>query len=64
MEDLLEEDILIGMEDPLEEEDTLTEDLLMEMEDSLVMEDLLVMEDSLDLLVDKDHQALKDHLDQ
>ena len=58
MEDPLEKDILIGMGDPLEEEDTLTEDLLME------MEDLLVMEDPLDLLVDKDHQALRDHLDQ
>ena len=43
---------------PLEEEDTMAEDLLME------MENLLVMEDSLDLLVAKDHQALKDHLDQ
>ena len=51
IEDLLEEDILIEMEDPLTEEDTL-------------VEDLLLMEDPLDLLVDKDHQALKDHLDQ
>ena len=58
MEDPLEEDILIGMGDPLEEEDILVEDLLME------MEDFLVIEDPLDLLVDKDHQALKDHLDQ
>ena len=49
IEDLLEEDILIGMGDPLEEEDTLAVGLLMEMGD---------------LLVDKDHQALKDHLDQ
>ena len=53
MEDPLEEDILIGMGDPLEEEDTLIE-----------MKDLLVMEDPLDLLMAKDHQALKDHLDQ
>ena len=58
MKDPLEEDILIGMEDPLEEENTLVEDPLMGMEDPLVMED------PLDLLVDKDHQALKDHLDQ
>ena len=58
IEDLLEEDILIEMGDPLEEEDTLAEDLLME------MEDLLAMKDPLHLLVDKDHQALKDHLDQ
>ena len=64
IEDLLEEDILIEMGDPLEEEDTLVEDPLMEMEDPLVMEDLLVMEDPLDLLVDKDHWALRDHLDQ
>ena len=35
-----------------------------EMEDPLMVEDLLVMEDPLDLLVDKDHQALKDPLDQ
>ena len=53
MEDPLEEDILIGMGDPLEK-DTLAEDLLMEMVDLLVMEDPLV---------DKEHQALKDHLD-
>ena len=46
------------MGDPLEEEDTLVEDLLME------IEDLLMEEDPLDLLVDKDHQAVKDHLDQ
>ena len=44
--------------DPLEEEDTLVEDLLMEMEDPLMEED------PLDLLVDKDHLALRDHLDQ
>ena len=36
----------------------------MEMEDPLMVEDLLVMEDPLDLLVDKDHQVLKDPLDQ
>ena len=53
VEDPLEEDILMEMGDPLEEEDTLVEDLLMEME-----------EDPLDLLVDKDHLALRDHLDQ
>ena len=41
------------MGDPLEEKDTLVEDLQMEME-----------EDPLDLLVDKDPQVLKDHLDQ
>ena len=52
IEDLLEEDILTEMGDPLEEEDTLAEDPLMEIEDPL------------DLLVDKDPQALKDHLDQ
>ena len=40
------------------------EDPLMEMEDPLRVEDLLVMEASLDLLVDKDHQVLKDPLDQ
>ena len=45
------EDIQIEMGDPLEEEDTLAEDLLME-------------EDPLGLLVDKDHLALRDHLDQ
>ena len=56
IEDLLEEDILIEMGDPKEEEDTLVDDPLME------MEDLLVMEDPLDLLVDKDHWALRDHL--
>ena len=58
IEDLLEEDILIEMGDPL------AEDPLMQMEDALVMEDLLVMEDPLDLLVDKDHWALRNHLDQ
>ena len=41
IEELLAEDILIGMGDALEEEDTLAEDLLIEMEDPLVMEDLL-----------------------
>ena len=59
MEDLLEEDILMEMEDPLEEEDTMVEVPLIEMEDPLVMEDLLVMEDPLDLLVDRDHWALR-----
>ena len=53
-EDHLEEDIPIEMEDPLEEEDTQEEDPLMEMEDPLMVED------PLDHLVDKDHQALKD----
>ena len=53
MKDPLEEDILIEMGDPLKEEDHLRE-----------IEDLLVMEDPLDLLVDKDHQALRNHLDQ
>ena len=56
-EDPLEEDILVEMGDPLEEEDTLVEDPLMEVEDPLMEED------SLYLLVDKDHQALKDSLD-
>ena len=46
------------MGDPLEEGDTLVEDLLMEMKDPLMVED------HLDLLVDKDHLALKDPLDQ
>ena len=55
---LVEQDIQIEMGDPLEEEDALSEDLLME------MEDLLMEEDPLDLLVDKDHLALRDHLDQ
>ena len=64
MEDLLEEDIPIEMEEPLEEEDTQEQDPLMEIEDPLMVEDLLVMEDPLDLLVDKEHQALKDPLDQ
>ena len=64
IEDLLEEDILIEMGDPLEEKDTLVQDSLIEMEDPLVMENLLVMEDPLDLLVDKNHWALRDHLDQ
>ena len=50
IEDLLEEDIPIEMEDPLEEEDTQEKDPLMEMEDSL------------DLLVDKGHEVLKDPL--
>ena len=58
VEDSLEEDILMEIGDPLEEEDTLIENLLME------MEDLLREEDPLDLLADKNHLALKDHLDQ
>ena len=64
IEGLLEEDILIDMEEPLEEEDTLVEDPLMEMEDPLMVKDLLVMDNHLNPLVDKDHQALKDYLDQ
>ena len=52
IENLLKENIPVEMEDPLEEEDTQEKDPLMEMEDPL------------DLLVDKDHQALKDPLDQ
>ena len=52
IEDLLEEDIPIEMEDPL-----------MDMEDPWWWRDLLVMEDPLDLLVNKDHQALKDPLE-
>ena len=47
------EDLLMEMEDPL-----------MEMEDPLIMEDPLMVEDPLDPPVDKDHQALKDPLDQ
>ena len=58
VEDPLEEDILMEMGDPMEEEDILVEDLLMEIEDPLMEED------PLDFLVDKDHLALKDHLDQ
>ena len=58
IEDLLEGDTPIEIGDPLEEKDTQEEDPLMEMEDPLEMEDLL------DLLVDKDHQVLKDPLDQ
>ena len=64
IEDLLEKDIPIEMEEPLEEENAQEEDPLMEMENPLMVEDLLVMEDSLHLLVVKDHQALKDPLDQ
>ena len=52
------------MEDPLEREDTLAEDPLLEMAGPPHGGDLMVMEDSLDPLVGKDHQALKDHLDQ
>ena len=52
IEHLLGEDIPIEMEDPPEEEDTQEEDPLMEMEDPL------------DFLVDKNHQVLKDPLDQ
>ena len=55
---LMGENILTEVGDPLTEEVTLVEDLLME------MEDLLMEEDPLDLLVDKDHLALMDHLDQ
>ena len=54
----LEEDTPMEMGDPLEGEDTLVEDLLMDMEDPLMEED------HLDLLVDEDHLALKDFLDQ
>ena len=55
---MIGEDILTEVGDPLTKEDTLAEDLLKE------MENLLMMEDPLDLLVDKDHLALRDHLDQ
>ena len=48
---LIERDILTEVGDPLTEQDTLMEDHLME-------------EDPLDLLVDKDHLALKGHQDQ
>ena len=58
---------LIGIEGLLEEEDILEEDCLM-VEDplnSLMVEDpLMEMEDPLDPPVDKDHQVLKDILDQ
>ena len=57
IEDLLGEDIPIEMEDPLEEDDT-------QEEDPLMVEDPLEMKDPLDLLVDKDHQVLRDPLDQ
>ena len=57
VEDPLEEDILMEVEDPLTEEDTLAEDPLMEEEGPQIEED------PLDLLEDKDNQALKDLLD-
>ena len=63
IEVLLEEDIPIEMEEPLIKEDT-QEDPLMEIEDPLMVEDPQEMEDLLHLLVDKDHQVLKDQLDQ
>ena len=53
----LEEDILMEVEDPIEEEDNLVEDPLMEEEGPLIEED------PLDLLEDKDHWTLKDILD-
>ena len=63
--DLLGEDIPIEMKGPPEEEDTEEEDPLVEMEDPLMVEDpLMEMEDPLDLLVDENHQVLKDPLDQ
>ena len=49
------------MEDPLKQEDTLEEDPLMEMGGPQMVEDPLEMGDP---LVDKDHQALKNPLDQ
>ena len=58
IEYLLGEDTPIEMEGLPEEEDPL------EMEESLMVEDSLEMEDPLDPLVDEDHQALKDPLDQ
>ena len=58
IEDLLGEDIPIEMEDCPKEVDTKEEDPLM------VEDPLMEMEDPLDLLVDKDHQVLKDPLDQ
>ena len=68
---LLERDILTEVGDPLMVEDPLVEDILMKMGDPLeeedtlmVMEDHLMEEDPLDLLVDKNHLALKDHWDQ
>ena len=57
-ENTMVEDPLIEVEGPLEEENTLVEDPLMEEEGPLMEED------PLDLLEDKDHQALKDPLDQ
>ena len=67
--DLLEEDIPIEMKTPLEEEDTPEEDPLMEEEDTQEEDPdgngrPPMEEDPLDLLVDKDHQVLKDPLDQ
>ena len=59
IEDTLGVGTQIKMGDPLEEEVH-----LMEMENPLMMEDPLEMEDPLDTLVDEDHQALKDPLDQ
>ena len=56
---LTKEDTLME-EDSLMEEDPLKEDILMEMGDPLEEEVPLMEEDPLDLLVDKDHQALKD----
>ena len=54
IEDFLGEDIPGEMEGLLEEEDILEEDPLM------VEASLMEMEDPLDLLVDKDHQVLKE----
>ena len=59
IEDTLGEGTPIKMGDPLEEEVH-----LMEMKNPLMMEDPLEMEDPLDTLLDEDHQAFKDPLDQ
>ena len=76
VEDLLiEEDTLIEMQDTLTEENTLVKDPLIEVEAPWKRRTpwlrtpgggggLLMEEDPLDLLEDKDHQALKDPLDQ
>ena len=70
---LIKEDILTKVRDPLTEENTLIEDLLEEniliemgdpLEEDILAEDPLMMEDPLDLLVDKDQWALRDHLEQ
>ena len=64
IEDLLGESIPIEMEGLPEEDDILEEDPLRVEGPLMEMEDPLMVEDPLDLLVDEDHQALKDPLGQ